>query len=229
MAALHVLVIDDEPALRQILSAAVKKAGYSVDQAATASEASSKLVRGDVDVALCDIKLPDGNGIDLLRDAKAAGLDTAFVMVTAFGSMETAVEALRAGAFDYVVKPVASEELMHRLAKIAAMRGLREENKVLRKAVSDSLHKLYPFTSPAMQEVERLAKKVAPTDSTVLINGESGTGKGVTARHIHELSTRSEGPFVTVNCSAIPENLMESEFFGQGPVSGGRRRHAVFG
>jgi two-component system response regulator AtoC len=135
-------------------------------------------------------------------------------MVTAFGSMETAVEALRAGAFDYVVKPVASEELLHRLSKIAAMRGLREENKVLRKAVSDSLHKLYPFTSPAMLEVERLVKKVAPTDSTVLITGESGTGKGVTARHIHELSARHTGPFVTVNCSAIPENLLESEFFG---------------
>jgi DNA-binding NtrC family response regulator len=231
MASLHVLVIDDEPALRQILSAAVKKAGYSVDQAATASEASSKLVRGDVDVALCDIKLPDGNGIDLLRDAKAAGLDTAFVMVTAFGSMETAVEALRAGAFDYVVKPVASEELMHRLAKIAAMRGLRDENKVLRKAVSDSLHKLYQFTSPAMQEVERLVRKVAPTDSTVLINGESGTGKGVTARHVHELSARNEGPFVTVNCSAIPENLMESEFFGhtKGAFTGAdRARKGLF-
>lgn len=231
MASLHVLVIDDEPALRQILSAAVKKAGYSVDQAATASEASSKLVRGDVDVALCDIKLPDGNGIDLLRDARATGLDTAFVMVTAFGSMETAVEALRAGAFDYVVKPVASEELIHRLAKIAAMRGLRDENKVLRKAVSDSLHKLYQFTSPAMQEVERLVRKVAPTDSTVLINGESGTGKGVTARHLHELSTRNEGPFVTVNCSAIPETLMESEFFGhtKGAFTGAdRARKGLF-
>lgn len=231
MASMHVLVIDDEPALRQILSAAVKKAGYSVDQAATAAEASAKLVRGDVDVALCDIKLPDGNGIALLRDAKAAGLETAFVMVTAFGSMETAVEALRAGAFDYVVKPVASEELLHRLAKIAAMRGLREENKVLRKAVSESLHKLYPFTSPSMLEVERLVKKVAPTDSTVLITGESGTGKGVTARHIHELSARNLGPFVTVNCSAIPENLLESEFFGhtKGAFTGAdRARKGLF-
>ncbi len=214
MTALHILVIDDEPALRQIITAAVKKAGYSVDQAATAREASSRLVRGDVDVALCDIKLPDGNGIDLLRDAKAAGIDTTFVMVTAFGSMETAVEALRAGAFDYVVKPVSNEELLHRLSQIAAMRGLREENNALRKVVGDSLHKLYSFASPVMLEVERLVSKVAPTDSTVLITGESGTGKGVTARRIHELSTRSSSPLVTVNCSAIPENLMESEFFG---------------
>jgi two-component system response regulator AtoC len=214
MAALQVLVIDDEPALRQIMAAAVRKAGYSVDEAANAREASAKLVRGDVDVALCDIKLPDGNGMDILRDAKAAGIDTTFVMVTAFGSMETAVEALRAGAFDYVVKPVSSEELLHRVAQIAAMRGLRQENQVLRKAVSDQLHKLYQFTSPAMMAVERLVKKVAPTDSTVLITGESGTGKGVTAHRIHDLSARAGGAFVTVNCSAIPENLMESEFFG---------------
>ena len=190
MADLHVLVIDDETALRQILFAAVKKAGYSVDQAGSAREASSKLVRGDVDIALCDIMLPDGNGIDLLRDVKAAGIDTTFVMVTAFGSMETAVEALRAGAFDYVVKPVSSEELLHRLSQIAALRGLREENKVLRKAVSASMHKLYEFTSPPMRELERLVNKVAPTDSTVLVTGESGTGKGITARRIHELSAR---------------------------------------
>ncbi len=214
MAALHVLVIDDEPALRQIMAAAVRKAGYSVDEAASAREASARLVRGDVDVALCDIKLPDGSGMDILRDAKAAGIDTTFVMVTAFGSMETAVEALRAGAFDYVVKPVSSEELLHRVSQIAAMRGLREENQVLRKAVSEQLHKFYQFTSPAMMEVERLVKKVAPTDSTVLITGESGTGKGVTARRIHDLSARGAGQFVTVNCSAIPDNLMESEFFG---------------
>lgn len=231
MTALHVLVIDDEPALRQILTAAVKKAGYSVDQAGTAREASSRLVRGDVDVALCDIKLTDGNGIDLLRDAKAAGIDTTFVMVTAFGSMETAVEALRAGAFDYVVKPVSNEELLHRLSKIAAMRGLREENNALRKVVSDSMHKLYSFASPAMLEVERLVSKVATTDSTVLITGESGTGKGVIARRIHDLSARGTGSLVTVNCSAIPESLMESEFFGhtKGAFTGAdRARKGLF-
>ena len=113
---MHVLIIDDEPALREILGSAVARAGYSVDLADTAKQAAMKLARGDVDVALCDIKLPDGNGITILRDTIASGIDTAFIMVTGFGSMETAVDALRAGATDYIVKPVHNAELLHRLS-----------------------------------------------------------------------------------------------------------------
>lgn len=211
---MHILVIDDEPALREILGSMLTKAGYSVALASTAKDAASKLARGDVDVALCDIKLPDGNGITILRDTIACGIDTAFVMVTGFGSMETAVEALRAGASDYIVKPVHSAEVLHRLAQIGAVRGLREQNQALRKEVSDKSGGLFRWESPAMREVERMVGKVAPTDSTVLITGESGTGKGVVARSIHEQSRRRDGPFVVVNCSAIPEHLLESEFFG---------------
>ena len=211
---MHVLVIDDEPAVRQILAAAVAKAGHTVDQAATAAEGAAKLVRGDVDVALCDIKLPDGNGIDLVRNTRASGVETAFVMVTAFASMETAVEALRAGATDYITKPVRNEDVLHRLAQIEALGGLREENTALRRAVSESAPKLYRFSCSAMLEVERLVAKVAPTASTVLISGESGTGKGIVARMIHEQSERHGAQFVAVNCSAIPEQLLESEFFG---------------
>ena len=214
MSSMHVLVVDDELALREILGATVAKAGYSTELAASAKEAAGKLARGDVDVALCDIKLPDGNGIDLVREALASGVDTAFVMVTAYGSMETAVEALRSGASDYIVKPVRSEELLHRLAQIAAVRGLREENQALRRAAGASSAGFCRLDSPAMREVERMVKRVAPTDSTVLITGESGTGKGVVARTIHELSGRRETPFVVVNCSAIPEHLLESELFG---------------
>jgi len=214
MPSLHVLVVDDEPALRQILAAAVSKAGYSVDQASSVTEAAAKLARGDVDVSLCDIKMPDGNGIDLVRSSRAAGIETTFIMVTGFASLETAVEALRAGASDYITKPVRYEEVIHRLSQIEALRGLREENRVLRKVVSDSAPKLYHFTSPGMLEVERLAGKVAPTDCTVLVTGESGTGKGVVARLIHDQSKRRSGPFLQVNCSAVPEHLLESEFFG---------------
>ncbi len=214
MAALHVLVIDDEPALRQILAATARQGGYAVSEAAGVSEAAAKLARGDVDVALCDIKMPDGSGLDLLRRTRAQGADTAFIMVTAFGSMETAVEALRSGATDYIVKPVNAEEVLHRLAQIRALRGLREENQVLRRAVTDRAAKLYRFTSAPMLEIERLVAKVAPTDSTLLITGESGTGKGMIARAIHERSARAGGPFLQVNCSAIPEHLIESEFFG---------------
>ncbi len=115
---MHVLVIDDEAAIRQILAATVSRAGHSVDTADCVREASSKLVRGDVDVALCDIKMPDGNGVDLVRSFKGSGIDTHFVMVTAFASMETAVEALRAGATDYIVKPVNRDELLEKIAAI---------------------------------------------------------------------------------------------------------------
>ncbi len=231
MSSLHVLVVDDEPALRQILAAAVSKAGYSVDQASGVVEATAKLARGDVDVSLCDIKMPDGNGIDLVRSCRAAGIETTFIMVTGFASLETAVEALRAGASDYITKPVRYEEVVHRLSQIDALRGLREENKALRKAVSDSAPKLYRFTSPGMLEVERLVGKVAPTDCTVLITGESGTGKGVTARRIHDQSPRRDGPFLQVNCSAVPEHLLESEFFGhtKGAFTGAdRARKGLF-
>jgi two-component system response regulator AtoC len=228
---MQLLIIDDEPALRQVLTAILSRAGHTVDQAATAAEAAARLARGDVDVAVCDIKLGDANGVDLLRNSRAAGIDTAFLMVTAFASVETAVEALRAGAFDYLVKPVRNEELMHQIAQIDSMRGLKDENRALRRVVGDAESRMYRFTSPAMLDVERLAGKVAPTDSTVLVTGESGTGKGVIARWIHEHSTRARGPFLPVNCSAIPEQLLESEFFGhtRGAFTGADRpRRGLF-
>jgi DNA-binding NtrC family response regulator len=231
MPSLQILVIDDEPALRQILASVLRKAGYSIEVAAGAVEATAKLARGDIDVALCDIKMPDGNGIDVLRKARASGVETAFVMVTAMASMESAVEALRAGAHDYLIKPVREEELLHRLAQIEAVRGLREENKVLRKAVRQASFPVFHFQSAAMRHVEHLADKVAPTGSTVLIVGESGTGKGLLARSIHDRSPRREQPFVQVNCSAIPEQLMESEFFGhtKGSFTGAdRARKGMF-
>lgn len=211
---MHLLVIDDEPAIRQVLMATVKRAGYTVDSAANVTEAAARLVRGDVDVALCDIHMPDGNGLDLVRSMRESGVDTQFVMVTAFASVETAVEALKAGATDYIMKPVSSEELVHRLAQIAEMRGLRNENKALKKFVAGDRATYFSFSSPPMQLVERLISKVAATESTVLVTGESGTGKGVVARQLHERSTRSSGVFLPVNCGAIPEQLLESEFFG---------------
>lgn len=229
---MHVLVIDDEAAVRQILTSIVTRAGHSVDTAANVKEAASKLVRGDVDLALCDIRMPDGDGVELVRSFRGSGTDTQFIMVTAFASVETAVEALRAGATDYMVKPIRSEELLHRLAQAESMRGLRAENTALRKLVSGEGNEgRFHFTSEKMADVERLASKVAGTESTVLITGESGTGKGVLARMIHEQSPRAEAPFLPVNCGAIPENLIESELFGhtKGAFSGAdRARKGLF-
>lgn len=230
MPSLHVLVIEDEPAARQVLAAALSNAGYWVESAANVAEATAKLARGDVDAALCDIQLPDGDGIELLKRSRELGFDTAFVMVTAFSSVETAVEALRAGAFDYIIKPVRHPEVLHRLMQIEAISGLRVENKALRNAVRES-KRLFPFTSSGMRQVERLVDKIAPTDSTVLITGESGTGKSVVARTIHERSERRDGPFLQVNCGAIPDQLLESEFFGhtKGAFTGAdRARKGLF-
>lgn len=220
---MHVLVIDDELALRQIIAATVRRAGYSVDMAEGVKDAAAKLVRGDVDLAICDIKMEDGDGVDLVRSMKSAGIPTLFIMVTAFASVQTAVEALRAGAMDYMVKPIDSEELLYRLRQAQTLLGLKAENVALRKFVSGERENIrFKFTSAPMAAVERLATRVAAIDSTVMITGESGTGKGVLARFIHDQSLRAEAPFIPVNCSAIPDNLLESELFGhtKGAFSG---------
>ena len=214
MTSLQLLVVDDEPAIRQVVAALLRKAGYPVEQAGGGNAALERLSRGDVDIALCDIKMPDLSGIDLLHQTRAAGIDTAFIMMTAYASVDTAIEAMKAGAVDYMIKPLNNQELLHRLSKVGDLRGLRAENQVLRKLVLGADEKVFNFNSPAMREMERMATKVAPTDSTVLITGESGTGKGVTAHLIHQQSQRADAPFISVNCGAIPDNLVESEFFG---------------
>jgi two-component system, NtrC family, response regulator AtoC len=214
MKSLEVLVVDDEPAIRQILAAHLSKSGYSVCQAANGTEALQRLSEGDIDVAISDIKMPDFTGIELVRRTRAAGIETSFIMMTAYASVDTAIEAIKAGASDYMIKPVRNEEVLHRLMKVRDLRRLSSENRVLRNLVMGSREEMFCFVSPAMKELERLIAKVAPTDSTVLVTGESGTGKGVIARQIHQNSMRADGPFIPVNCGAIPENLMESELFG---------------
>lgn len=214
MKSFKVIVIDDEPAIRQILAANLSKAGFDVLQAQGGMEAFDHLSKGGIDVAICDIRMPDIDGIELVRRVRAAGLDTNFIMITAFGSVDTAIEAIKAGASDYLVKPVRKEEVLLRLAKIQDVRELRAENRVLRNLVHVMREDQFAFTSPSMREIDRLLAKVGPTDSTVLITGESGTGKGVIARRVHQKSLRANAPFILVNCGALPENLIESELFG---------------
>lgn len=221
---MHVLIIDDEAALRQIMVSTLSKAGYTTDTASGVMEATTKLSRGDVDIALCDIRMPDGDGVELVRSMRGSGLDTQFIMVTAFASMETAVKALQAGASDYMVKPVSKEDLLHRIGNISALRGLKAENRALRRFVAGD-QAMFRFESAPMLELERLVSRVATTSSTVLVTGESGTGKGVIARLLHEQSLRCDAPFIPVNCGAIPENLIESELFGhtKGAFTGAER------
>jgi two-component system response regulator AtoC len=231
MPELNVLVVDDEPAIRQVLSAAIRKAGYPVETAGSAGEALAALDKVPYDVVLSDVFMPVTDGIELLKQARARGHTATFIMVTAFASVDSAIDAIKAGAWDYITKPVRNEEILHRLEQLDAVRGLREENRALRTLVMGGAQAAFQFGSPAMQATERLVGRVSPTDSTVLISGESGTGKGVTARRIHELSARRDGPFVPVNCGAIPENLIESELFGHNKgafTSADRARRGLF-
>jgi DNA-binding NtrC family response regulator len=214
MANCPILVIDDELASRQILSAAIEDRGYNVFTAGDAAEAMKILANGDIGIALCDICMPGTDGIELMTQVRAAGIDTTFIMFTAFASVDNAVSALRLGAADYIIKPVRNEEILHRIKQVEALRNLKDENKTLRNILVGHRDDYYHFKSPAMAVVERMIRKVAPTDSTVLVTGESGTGKGVVARTIHHNSLRRDGPFLPVNCSAIPQALIESEFFG---------------
>lgn len=214
MSELNVLVVDDEPAVRQVIAAAIAKAGYPVETVGSAAEALAHLEKVQYDVVLSDVFMPVIDGIELLKTARARGHAATFIMVTAYASVDSAIDAIKAGAWDYITKPVRNEEIVRRLEQIDAVRGLREENRALRSLVHGGAQPSFQFKSPAMQATDRLISRVAPTDSTVLITGESGTGKGVSARRIHEISARRDGPFVAVNCGAIPENLIESELFG---------------
>ena len=226
MYSLQVLIIDDEPAIRQILSNAVSNAGHSVTVAANGEEALERLGKGDIDVALCDIRMPDLTGIEVVEKARSQGIDTIFLLMTAFASVDTAIKAIRAGAYDYMLKPLRNEDFLNRLERLADVIHLKSENKVLRKLVQIQNDDICPMVSAAMQQVERLVLKVAPTDSTVLITGPSGSGKGVIAQSIHQNSQRNNPSFIPVNCGAIPENLIESEFFGhtKGAFTGAQYR-----
>ncbi len=211
---LQILIADDELAVRQILAATLEKAGYAVDQVGCAKEALTRLATGEVDVAFCDICMPDMSGLDVLRQTRASGIDTKFIMITAFASVDSAIEAMRAGATDYIVKPLHNEEVLHRLRQVCELKSAHDENQILRKLIKEGTENNYRFTSPAMREIEHLIGKVAPTDSTVLITGESGVGKNIVAQRIHEQSLRSRALFLPINCGAIPDALVESEFFG---------------
>jgi two-component system response regulator AtoC len=158
MPELNVLVVDDEPAIRQVLSSAIGKAGYAVDTAASAAEALAKMDKTSFDAVLSDVFMPVTDGIELLKLARERGHLATFIMVTAFASVDSAIDAIKAGAWDYITKPVRNEEILHRLEQIDALRGLREDNRALRSLVLGSGQTAFSFTSPAMQATEQIGR-----------------------------------------------------------------------
>ncbi len=210
-----ILVVDDSPDIRLTMSEVLRAKGFSVESASDGQEAIELLDNRFFDIVLTDLSMPRKTGMDVLRYVTQHSPETICIIITGFGTIQGAVEALKIGAYDYLCKPIKPDEVTILIDKALEVRNLKRENKSLKK----ELKSRYGFdnivgNSKAMQNVFSLVEKVADTDSTVLITGESGTGKELIAHAIHYASDRKDGPFIPVNCAAIPEELLESELFG---------------
>lgn len=211
----RLLVVDDEKSILSTIEATLKEAGHSVEIADSGEMAIALMRRETPDILLTDLRMDGMSGLDLLHKAREYFPGATVVIMTAYGSIDTAVAAMRNGAYDYLVKPFTPEQLEHLIARIEEYRRLRDENVKLRDAV-DALSEPSTIVSqnPRMHKLLETARKVAVTDSSILITGESGTGKTLLAKIIHDGSQRAKGPFAVVNCATLSENLLESELFG---------------
>ena len=211
----RILIIDDEESFRHMLSVILKREGYEVDAAPDGQEGLQKMTLNTYDQVLCDIRMPRMDGLEFLREVQKAGMDATLIMMSAYGTVDTAIEAMKSGAYDYISKPFKPDEIILTLKKAEERERLRRENERLRREVRSQ----YSFENivsknEKMQKLFDVIRKVAPYKSTILIIGESGTGKELVARALHYQSDRSQRAFIPVNCGAIPENLLESELFG---------------
>ncbi|MFB0508420.1 MAG: sigma-54-dependent transcriptional regulator [Thermodesulfobacteriota bacterium] len=210
-----ILLIDDEENFRHMLSVILKKRGYDVETANNGIDGLKKVDTGSYDTVLCDIRMPEMDGLEFLKEAQTAGCESTIIMMSAYGTLDTAIEAMKLGAYDYISKPFKPDEIVLTLKKAEERERLRRENLFLKKEVQ----KEYSFENiisknERMRQIFDTIRKVAKYKSTILIAGDSGTGKELVAKAIHFNSDRSNHPFIPVNCGAIPENLLESELFG---------------
>ena len=211
----RVLVVDDEPAQRELVAGFLRKHGFDVVLAGGGREAVARFKQEPFDLVLTDQRMPDLSGLEVLEAVRSTSPETAVVIITAYGTIETAVSAVKAGAADYLTKPLNLDDLLHRVHRLRERQRLVTENRELREALTER-HRVEGIIgdSGRMQEVLSLVRRVAPSDATVLIRGESGTGKELIARALHYASPRAAGPLVKVNCAALAESLLEAELFG---------------
>jgi len=211
----QILVIDDEAALRSLLARILRLEGYTVDEAGTAREGLRRLEQSEYQVVLCDVKLPDGNGVELVGTIKKQHPDTEVILLTAYGNIPDGVQAIKNGAFDYLTKGDDQERILPLVSRALEKARLRQRILQLEKQVGHQFSfELIIGHSHALKQAVELARRVAPTDATVLLTGETGTGKEVFAQAIHHASPHREQPFVAVNCSALGKEILESELFG---------------
>ena len=211
----HILVVDDELSMRELLELLLKREGYKISCAENGRQAISLLEKTYFDLLLCDIRLGDISGLDVLRAAKKQNQNTIVIMISAYATTETAVEAMNDGAYDYIPKPFNNNEIKETIAKALDLKTIEHEKKFLDDELKKNLHfGRIIGNSPGMMHIYNVIKQVAKTRTNILITGESGTGKELIACAIHEESERSDKPFVVINCGGIPESLLESELFG---------------
>ena len=212
---LSVLIVDDEEDILNILKFILTKEGYQVDTALDGKQALQLFKKGSYDIVLTDLRMPEMDGIELLQRIKEIRPETEVLIMTAYASIESAVLAMKKGAADYIVKPFLNEDVKMRIARVAEHIKLKRDVEVLKQQISQKLETTYFLgTSPQVQKLLSLIEQIAPTKSNVLILGESGTGKSLIAELIHKNSPRRDGPFISINCAAIPETLLEAELFG---------------